>query len=326
MRVEDWEREARHLTNQVLAIENDLGEISAAGTMTLVRKKAALDHSQALFAKLAEHLRSFAKINMSKNPRGAACIHWASVLAERALAFHHKKGRFIVSYMWLNLIRARVKGGGGHPSLLVEDRDLMDLAMRLNQLHETERLLGTRLADLGQEKATLHRRYEEHLAMRTNIEASGTIQQSLGASLDEACQDPSYELLERTFRRIGALVQGPVSEHIALERLAKRVIERTDLLVSLCRDLLLSQGSLENDMEARLRRVQEVLGEIDSLEAQITSSSEALLGKVLPPPCPIFLKKKPGQDTNGVRHEQSPLGDILGDNNDRYPSDPTDRR
>ena len=310
MRVENWDMEARKVAGEVLAIEDDLRKLFKSEKAILIRKKVAIGHYQVVFDQLVEKFQRFARKKLPLTQRQAAVLHWGAVLSDKTMTFYKKRARFLGHFMWLHLIKARLTGGGPNPQLLVDDNDLLELALRKNQLFESEKFLTDQLVKLENIKRALHYRYEKDQAIHMNIEASGTLQGRIGDDLADALSNPSYRALERFFKRMSLTVRERSHKETEIEALGKLIIDETDRLVLTCRDLILKPSGrpIAND---RLQRLEGTLRTIERMQTQMIELSEDVMSFSPPQAHPIFLKKSRNRATRGgltTHNQEHPQG------------------
>lgn len=299
MQIKLWDEDIQSLTQNLAALELKINAAHRQEQKTLLQKKSAVMRYQLAIEKISQKMQAIQKRKFNLPAKSQAIIYWSATLVEKSFGLYQRQARVLGLKMWFELVHARLHGRVSQRGSMIENNDLIDMAVREGNLKKTVNFLSDQLIKAKITLDKLTERFNSVQAMQANSQAAASLQTVFGRNLSESLQNPRYVALVTYVKWLTASMRGTTDDEQRLQKLRSRINHKTETVVSACRDIILEEQGVSKFQlgDTALTRLQNNLGEIDQLQGEIERITTHMMLKTPGEPSPILMKKKFKQAT-----------------------------
>ncbi len=299
MQIKIWDEDLQELGHNIASLELHINAAHRQEQKILLQKKSAVIRYQLAIEKISQKMQAIQKRKFNLPTKAQAIIFWSATLVEKSFTLYQRQSRLLGLKMWFELVHARLHGRVADRGSMIENNDLIDMAVREGNLKKTVNFLSDQLIKAKITRDKLTERFNSVQAMQANAQAAGSLQTSFGKNPSESFQNPRYLALVTYVKWLTATMRGTAEDEQRIQKIRSRINQKTDTVVSTCRDIILEEQGVSRFQlgDTALTRLQNNLDEIDHLQAEIERITERMMLKTPEEPSPILMKKKFKQAT-----------------------------
>lgn len=292
MKLPYWDAEFKSVRDDLVAIRMFQHDTAQRERVALVGLRLSIVQLQVRLAGILDRITSYHPQQSMMRGATRALVHWSCHFAQLCRDLYTSQIADLGKSMWLSLIQARIPGLSSRTAF--NDEQMIEIAIRFQQMRKVKEQLERELADLRAEKQTLKYRYDDLMTALNNREAAGSFFAYFGRNLQESRENPTLQKLGKVLRGVVRSVSLPKNRYHYLHDLQQAIGAQSDQLIQNCKSLVLQDLGLDvPKQKLGERELHASLREIDKLREQLQVATD-LLDHVLEPVHPkIQRSKKP---------------------------------